>query len=97
MRREAEEDVRLRREEVNRIEERLTRREDAIEERVAELGRREQEARRGEQEVDRLRSELEAAAQDHRRELERIAPLTVQEAKEALGAQGVGEAKSDGM
>jgi ribonucrease Y len=97
MRREAEEDVRLRREEVKKIEERLTRREDAVEEKVAELGRREQEAKRGEQEVDRLRSELEAAAQDHRRELERIAHLTVQEAKEALVAQVVDEAKRDAM
>jgi ribonucrease Y len=97
MRREAEEDVRLRREEVKKIEERLTRREDTVEEKVAELGRREQEMKQDERDLERFRSELEAAAHVHRRELERIAHLTVQEAKEALVAQVTDEAKRDAM
>jgi ribonuclease Y len=97
MRREAEEDVRLRREEIKKLEERLTRREDSAEAKLSELGRREQDAQRTEKDLARIRGELERAGQEQRKELERIGRLTAQEAKDALVAQVVDEAKRDSM
>jgi ribonuclease Y len=97
MRREAEEDVRLRREEIKKQEERLTRREDGAEAKLSELGRREQELQRTEKGLARVREELERGGQEQRKELERIGRLTAQEAKDALVALVVDEAKRDSM
>jgi ribonuclease Y len=97
MRKEAEEDVRLRRDEIKTAEERLARREDAVESKLEELSGREREAHRYEQDLSRVRTELEKAALEHRKELERIGRLTTQEAKDALIAQVVDEAKRDAM
>ncbi len=96
-RREAEEDVRLRREEIKKQEERLTKREDGLEGKVAELSRREQDIQKADRDLGRVRAELERAGQDQRRELERVARLTTQEAREALMAQVVDSAKRDSM
>ena len=97
MRREAEEDVRARREEVKRTEQRLSAREESIDARLRELSKREQAAERANREASEIRRDLEASAQQQRRELERIARLTTQEAKESLMEQVVDEAKRDAM
>jgi ribonucrease Y len=97
MRREAEEDVRLRREEIIKQEDRLTHREQRTDARLGELERQEKELQGAERELATLRAQLNEAAAEHRRELERIGHLTAQEAKEALIAQVVDEAKRGAM
>jgi ribonuclease Y len=97
MRKEAEEDLRVRREEIKKQEDRLARREDSAEAKLAELSRRDQDLQRSEKDLGRVRGELERGTQDQRRELERIGRLTAQEARESLVAQVVDEAKRDAM
>jgi ribonuclease Y len=97
MRREAEEDLRTRKEEIKKIEERLTRREDAAEQNTAEIRQREVELQQADARLASARADLELATLEHRKELERISRLTAQEAKEALIAQLVDEAKRDAM
>jgi ribonuclease Y len=97
MRKEAEEDVRLRREEVKRTEDRLSKRETSIEAKLAELSQKEHKLERAEGELARIRSELERAVVERQSELERVGRLTAQEAKETLMAQVVDRAKRDAM
>jgi ribonucrease Y len=97
MRREAEEDVRLRREQVKLTEDRLARREEQTENKLSELDRKERELQKHDQALARARRELEQAAEEHRRELERIGRLTAQEARDALMTQIVDTAKRDSM
>ncbi len=103
MRREAEEDVRLRREESQRLEDRLARQEDdgprheqALEarQRTSMRASRTAQARR---QAGTIRAELERVAERQRRARERIGQLTAHEAQEALMAQVVDEAKRDAM
>jgi ribonucrease Y len=97
MRRDAEEELRSRREEVRRHEERLAKREETLDGRLAELTTSEAAIRDREQSVQ-ARSELvERAADEHRRQLERIATMTAQEAKDLLVAQMKDDAKRDAM
>src|SRR5947209_7822733 len=55
MRREAEEDIRIRREEVKKQEDRLTRKEDSLEQKSAEITRLEQRQNQRDQELERIR------------------------------------------
>ena len=95
MRREAEEDLRQRRVEVKSTEARLIRREEQFEARLIEVAAREDRMSSEGANLERIRGELERTALRHQRELERIARMTAQEAKEALMAQIVEQAKKD--
>src|SRR5439155_15305222 len=97
MRREAEEDLRHRRDEVKRVEDRLLKREESLDTKSSELSAREQRLDKLQHDMARVRQELEVAAKQHQRELERIAHLTSQEAKEQLMSQVVDAAKRDAM
>jgi len=97
MRRGAEEDIRVRREETKRTEDRLSRSEAAVETRAGELAAQEQRIGQTTNELGRMREDLERAAAEQRQELERVSRLTTQEAKEALIAQIVDTAKRDAM
>src|SRR5256714_6465571 len=97
MRREAEEDLRVRREEVVKQTERLTNREDQLDRRQGEIQKKEEELGRLEANLERIRGELEKVAERHRRELETVARMTAQEAREALQKQIVDEAKRAAM
>src|SRR5438132_5265494 len=97
MRREAEEDVRIRREEVANQQDRLSRREDQLDRRQAELEKKDQDLEKLEGNLDRIRGDLEKVAERHRRELEAVARMTAQEAREALQQQVVDEAKRAAM
>nr|MBA3729030.1 ribonuclease Y [Actinomycetota bacterium] len=97
MRREAEEDVRLRREEVKRTEDRLLRREQSLESSLAELTAKERQIAEINDRLGRLRAELDQAGHEHRAELERVGRMTTQEAKDALMANVIDEAKRDAM
>jgi ribonuclease Y len=97
LRREADEDLRIRREEIRKGEERLTRRQESVEAHAAGLRKREEELERLGSQLARLRSQLEQAGEEHRKELERVSQMTAQEAKEALARQVVQAAKRDAM
>jgi ribonucrease Y len=97
MRREAEEEVRTRREEVKRQEARLTQKEEALERKLEEMDRRSAEMDDRDQQLQKVRQHLEHAAEQHRQRLESVAQMTSQEAREALVAQVVEEAKRSAM
>ncbi|HEX2030388.1 MAG TPA: ribonuclease Y [Actinomycetota bacterium] len=97
MRREAEEDVRQRREEARRREARLAKREEQLDAKLGELRSAEAAVAAKDRDLDRHRQELAGAVAEHRRQLERVAQLTTQEAKDALIAQLVDDAKRDAM
>ena len=97
MRREAEEDVRARREEVKRQEQRLTQRDESLERKLAEAERRAEELDDRDKRLQKVRQQLEQAAVEHRTQLEKIARMTTQEAKEVLMAQVIDDAKRDAM
>ncbi|MGZ4108137.1 MAG: ribonuclease Y [Actinomycetota bacterium] len=97
MRREAEEEVRTRREEVKRQEARLTQKEEALERKLGEMDRRSAEMDDRDQQLQKVRQHLEHAAEQHRQRLESVAQMTSQEAREALVAQVVEEAKRSAM
>ncbi|MFL5737618.1 MAG: Rnase Y domain-containing protein, partial [Actinomycetota bacterium] len=97
MRKEAEVDVRTRREEIQRREGTITQREEALERRAAELERFGVELDSRAESLSSVRAELEHAAEKHRQRLETVAQMTAQEAKEALVVQIVDAAKRDAM
>ncbi len=111
MRKQAEDEVAARREEVAQREKAFQERERAIETKEQGLDRRIEEAEqlkqkvRGEAEemerrladLDEERKLLDQAAAVHRRQLERVSQMTAQEAKDALMAQVVDEAKRQAM
>jgi ribonuclease Y len=97
MRREAEEDVRSRREESRRRETRLSKREEEIDAKNAQALKVERNLGEMKQQLDRKQEELGRLADDHRRQLEQVARMTAQEAKDALMTQMVDEAKREAM
>jgi ribonucrease Y len=97
MRREAEEDLRVRREEVTKQQERLSRREDQVDRKQGDVQKKEADLGQLEANLERIRGELEKVAERHRRELETVARMTAQEAREALQNQVVDEAKRAAM
>ena len=97
MRREAEEEVRARREELARQEARLAQKEESVDGKLAGLERRSAEMDDRDQQLQKVRQHLEQAADHHRQRLERVAQMTSQEAREALVAQVVEEAKRSAM
>jgi ribonuclease Y len=97
MRREAEEEIRTRREETKRQESRLTQREESLERKLVELDRRSSEMDDRDHQLQKVRQHLEHSAEQHRQRLETVAQMTSQEARDALMAQVVDEAKRAGM
>ncbi len=97
LRRETEEDVRTRRDEIKRQEERLTQKEGVVDRKIDEADRRAEELDDRDRKLALVREQLEHSAVQHRAALEKIARLTASEAKEALRAQVVDEAKREAM
>jgi ribonucrease Y len=97
LRREAEEDLRPRREEVKRQEQRQGQKEDALDRKVLELEQRAEELTDRDKRLQMVRQQLEQATEQHRTQLETIARMTQQEARDALMAQMVDEAKRSSM
>lgn len=97
LRRETEEVLRTRREEVERQERRLAERETHLERRARKLEAQAEELADRDRKLQMVRQQLEQAAEQHRAQLERIAGMTQQEAREALMAQMVEEAKRAAM
>jgi ribonucrease Y len=97
MRREAEEDIRTRRDESRRREGRLAQREEALDAKIGDLERSERALRDKAASLDRTRDQMARAQEEHRRQLERVARMTAQEAKETLIAQLTDQAKREAM
>ena len=97
LRRDTEEDVRTRRDEIKRQEERLTQKELTVDRKVDAADRRSEELDDRDRKLALVREQLEHSATQHRAALEKIAGLTASEAKEALRTQVVDEAKRDAM
>jgi ribonuclease Y len=97
MRREADDDIRLRRDELGRQERRMGEADAELRTRAAEVEREELDLREREEKLTYVRNQLEKATELHRAQLEKIAGLTSAEAREQLMAQIVDEAKRAAM
>jgi ribonucrease Y len=97
LRKDTEEEFRTRREEVKRLEERLSQKDQAVEAKIDELGRRAEELDDRDRTLQMVRQQLEHAAEQHRKRLEQVAQMTAQEAREALKAQVLDEARREAM
>jgi ribonucrease Y len=97
IRRDAEEDVRSRRDEVVRLERRITDSEEDLRERGRKLDLRAGELDERDEMLHDARMQLERAADQHRTQLERIAGMTSTEAREELIAHVVDDAKRSAM
>ncbi|MGH2691568.1 MAG: ribonuclease Y [Actinomycetota bacterium] len=97
MRREAEEDIRTRREEARRRETALAKREEQVETKVGESEKAERLLQERSKKLERVAEDLENAREAQKRQLEQVARMTAQEAKDALIAQLTDSAKRDAM
>lgn len=97
IRREAEEDVKARREEIARLERRISESEDEIRSRTSRLDAKATELDERDQRLAEVRQRLEHAAEQHRAQLEKTAGMTSSEAREALRGQVLDEAKRAAM
>jgi ribonucrease Y len=97
MRREVEEDVRARREELARLERRMTDAEEDLRAKTARVETRGEELDEREEKLTYVREQLEKATDLHRAQLEKIAGMTSTEARDHLLGQIVGEAKRAAM
>ena len=87
LRTEIESEVRDRRSEVARVEQRLIQKEENLDRKTDGIERRDQSLRERETQVDAIRAEAEALRNRERGELERVASLTIDEAREQLLAR----------
>ena len=97
MRREVEEDVRTRREEIGRLERRMTGAEEDLRAKTANVEARVVELDGREEKLTYVREQLEKATELHRAQLQRIAGMTSSEARDHLMGQVLDEAKRAAM
>src|SRR4051794_34396586 len=81
---DVDDELRMRRAEIARIEERLPAKEESIDVRVAGIDRRDRSLDDRARNLDNQVDQLKAAKQDHLRELERIAGLSAGQARQLL-------------
>ncbi len=81
---EVDQEYKERRAEVNRLERRLQQKEEAIDKKADALERRDRTLQGKERDLDAIRLELEGAREEQRRELERVAQLSTDDAKQLL-------------
>jgi len=84
IKRDAEREVREQRAEQQRLERRLIQREETLDRKLETAEKREQALAQREQEVTKAREELEGLSQRQRGELERVAGLTLEQARQEL-------------
>ena len=97
MRTEAEADLKRRAGEIERREERISQRETSLDERATGLDRKESAVEAKERAAAELRERLEELESGVRTELERVAAMTAQDARQTLIEQIKDEAKRDAM
>jgi ribonuclease Y len=91
----AERELIERRAEIARIEERVISKEKAVDLKLADLARRERSQEDRGRELDRQRQALDERKREHVRELERVARLSAQQARQALLKQVEDQARHD--
>src|SRR6266516_2219138 len=97
IRRDAEEDVKARRDEIARLERRVSETEDELRTRTRKLDERVLELTERDEKLQEVRARLEKAAEQHRVQLERVAGMTSSEAREQLVASLIDDAKRASM
>ena len=97
MRAEADAEVKQRRAEIEKKEDRITQRETTLDQRADSLTRKEQGLEQKETELQHARKEIERLGERARSELERVAGMTAQDAKQSLIEDIGEEAKRDAM
>jgi ribonuclease Y len=97
MRRDLDEDVRTRREEIGRLERRLTDAETELKVKTAKVDGYAADLSEREEKLTYVRTQLERATELHRAQLEKIAGMTSSEARDQLVAQIVDDAKRAAM
>lgn len=95
IRSQAEAEYRERRSELGRLERRLSQKEEGLERRMESLERREHNLQNREKESQNLRNQLEELKKKHTQELEALAGLTSEQAKELLLKELEGEVKEE--
>ncbi len=94
-RNEVEAELNRRRRELARLEERAQRRMDQLEARSENLEKREQRLNQRQSQLDKRESKLQKAEEEYQAELERIARMTTDEAKEELLRRTESQARSE--
>jgi ribonuclease Y len=97
LRQEAESDLKARRGEIEKKEDRIAQREATLDSRATTLDRKEQAIDTKEEELQKARADLDRIAERARTELERVAGMTAQDAKQGLVEQIEEDAKRDAM
>jgi ribonuclease Y len=97
MRSEAEAELKQRRVEIDKKDDRLSQRETSLDQRAESLTRKEQGLEQKEGQINTARQELDRLAERARGELERVAGMTAQDAKQSLIEDIGEEAKRDAM
>ncbi len=97
IRRDAEDDVKARREEIARLERRVSETEDELRTRTRKLDERVLELTERDEKLQEVRARLEKAAEQQRVQLERVAGMTSSEAREQLVAALIDDAKRASM
>jgi len=93
--REASKLVERRRRELEREEDRLQKRREDLDQRIERLDQREQALNKRQSKIDKRATEIEALHQQHLDELQRVAQMTVEEAREHLLHAVEGDARQD--
>ncbi|MGH2693465.1 MAG: ribonuclease Y [Actinomycetota bacterium] len=97
MRQEAEADVKRRSAEIEKKEDRIAQRETTLDSRANSLDRKEQAVEQKETELERAQTKLKGLEERIRSELERVAGMTAQDAKQSLIEQIEEDAKREAM
>jgi ribonucrease Y len=97
MRRDLDEDVRTRREEITRLERRITESETELKTKTAAVASHAADLEEREERLTYVRTQLERATELHRAQLEKIAGMTSSEARDQLVTQIVDDAKRAAM
>ncbi len=95
VREEVEQQLEQRRTQLSSEEERLQRRRDQVDRQQEQLEKRQQNLNKRQSALDRRTHEIEKLEKEHRTELQRIAELSVEEAREILLAQVAEETRQD--
>ena len=97
MRSDADAELKQRRAEIEKKEDRISQRESTLDQRADSLTRKEQGLDQKEAEIQKSRREIDRQAEHARMELERVAGMTAQDAKQLLVEDISDEAKRDAM
>ena len=90
---EAEKDAKERRNEIQRLEKRLLQKEEVLERKIDDAQKKEDQVKKKEEKLDTKQQEVDEAIANQHKELERIAGMTKDEAKQSLIASIEQEAK----